>query len=490
MGPLSIYLICLVSVLGAFILYSIWRLIDSTTRRFIFSFLRKNLLYTMVVRRRTGSSDMTVYGLLSIVLLIASNITACSLWIADRADLAKRCGTLFMINVVPLYLGGRTNFFVDRVLQLPLDQYSFLHRWMGRICVIQGLVHGIMNAATSSSSITENLLTTLQLLSVIAAIGALSFLYIRRYMYELFLKTHLIFALTLIGILWFHVKFTTTRMLVNSGSGLSKKMVFNHFSDGHASSQAMELIIDLAKPWNVGPGQYIYLTLPNVGRHKGGFIQSHPYNIAWVDGPKVTVLIQRYKGFSDTLFTSPDPESSVIVDGPYGHPQSLDRFDKVLLMASGIGIASHLLTIKQLLLAHESQTARVRRLTLVWFLEAIDQEAWAHDYLRSLCNMDHRKVFTLVLFVPPTLDASKTGPREQVIERWRRTEHPLDVAWYINEESSAEAGNMAVSVCGTSHFEAAVRRGVRSSKDDIYMLIAGFRPEETALSRSSRTRYS
>ena len=62
-------------------------------------------------------------------------------------------------------------------------------------------------------------------------------------------------------------------------------------------------------------------------------------------------------------------QSSAIVDGPYGQMQSLDKFDKVLFVASGVRIAAHLLSAKHLLEAHEDRSARVRRLSLVWFLE-------------------------------------------------------------------------------------------------------------------------
>ena len=213
-------------------------------------------------------------------------------------------------------------------------------------------------------------------------------------MYEIFLKTHLIFALALVGTLWFHIRLAKTRAAIclgvasalwlmqhvawlarliyrNSGSGSSKDVTFTCFPGHQSSSQAMDVTITLKRPWTVRPGQYIYLTLPGIGRHRAGFVQSHPYVIAWVDGSDITLLIQRNDGFSDSLFTSPNPRSSLVVDGPYGHNQPLDGYDKVLFVASGIGIAAHLLPIKHLLEAHENQSARVRRLTIVWFLETL-----------------------------------------------------------------------------------------------------------------------
>ena len=154
-----IYLISLASTLGVLCVWKAFRLVDPPTRRLIFSFLRKKLLYPLVLQRQKATSNINVFAFLRIILVVAANITACTLKISDRTELAKRCGTLFMINVVPLYLGGRTSLLVDRVLRLPLSEYSLIHRWIGRICVVQGLVHGVINASLSSPSIIEALVS-------------------------------------------------------------------------------------------------------------------------------------------------------------------------------------------------------------------------------------------------------------------------------------------------------------------------------------------
>lgn len=82
------------------------------------------------------------------------------------------------------------------------------------------------------------------------------------------------------------------------------------------------------------------------------------------------LLVQTHRGFTRRLQMS--STSSALIDGPYGGSEieSLARYDKVLLMSCGIGLASHLGTAHHLLLAHNTQTARIRRLTLVWLLES------------------------------------------------------------------------------------------------------------------------
>ena len=64
-----------------------------------------------------------------------------------------------------------------------------------------------------------------------------------------------------------------------------------------------------------------------------------------------------------------EPGTRIRVDGLYGGVESLEHFDKVFFVASGIGLAIHLLAIRYLIHAYNEKTLRVRRLSLLWFLE-------------------------------------------------------------------------------------------------------------------------
>ncbi|KAK3216140.1 hypothetical protein GRF29_8g2246898 [Pseudopithomyces chartarum] len=247
---------------------------------------------------------------------------------------------------------------------------------------------------------------------------------------------------------------------------------------------AMEIKYD--KSWNLGPGQYIYVTLPRLSFHTLGLVQSHPYVITWNDGQHITILVERCKGFSNAIFALSDAIThSAIIDGPYGRVQSLGQYDKVLLLASGIGVAAHLLHIRQLLEAHEDKSVRVRRVALTWFLESPEQEKWAGRFLRRLQeidnhNTDGRQIFVLKIYT--------TGVNEfqSKDSRYLRTSKILNLSAEIDGEAGVEGGNTAVSVCGNPHFESAVRKGVQSSKRDIHLFVTGFRPEESEAGKIAR----
>jgi hypothetical protein len=160
-----IYLISLASAFAALLSWKIYRLVDIHTRRRIVLYARKKLLYTLVYRRTTSSDNVNVLSLCNICLLIAANITACALKINNRAELAKRCGNLFIVNMVPLFLGGQRSILTDKILRLQSSEQSLLHRWMGRVCVTQGLFHGILNAMSSSAT-TPQIIVSISILLI------------------------------------------------------------------------------------------------------------------------------------------------------------------------------------------------------------------------------------------------------------------------------------------------------------------------------------
>jgi predicted ferric reductase len=153
-------------------------------------------------------------------------------------------------------------------------------------------------------------------MSFLGALGLLSLLYIRRYAYEFFLKAHLLMAIALISILWVHIPLkhrqSTICLAIASGvwlvqecfwisrlgyrnlrsnSSRAMSLVTHSTTDGLA--EAMEITLALKKPWKIRPGEYVYVTMPTVSCRHGGFAQSHPYMITWVDGSDLTLLIQR-----------------------------------------------------------------------------------------------------------------------------------------------------------------------------------------------------
>jgi hypothetical protein len=144
-----IYLTSLAAAFGILLLWKVYRIVPIRIRRASMLYARKKLFYTMIYRRRSSSDNINVLSLCNICLLVAGNITACALKISDRKELAKRCGSLFLVNLVPLMLGGQRSILTNYISHLHSSEQSLLHRWMGRVCVVQGLIHAVINAMSS-----------------------------------------------------------------------------------------------------------------------------------------------------------------------------------------------------------------------------------------------------------------------------------------------------------------------------------------------------
>lgn len=231
-------------------------------------------------------------------------------------------------------------------------------------------------------------------------IALLSVIYLRRRMYEFFLRTHLLGAIALLVLLWLHVRRLETHILTclvasvslllaqklswllfflyrNLGSGPSAQASIARFSQSGSYGEVLRVRLDLKRPWTVVPGQYVYISLPALRSFSMGLLELHPFMVAWPiyddrgQLKAVVLLVQTYRGFTRRMQMS-NSTSFALIDGPYGGSEieSLAGYDKVLLMSCGIGLVSHLGTARHLLLAHNRQTARIRRLTLVWRLES------------------------------------------------------------------------------------------------------------------------
>ena len=82
--------------------------------------------------------------------ILAMNVTLCTTSIAypmpedDVLDvLRNRTGTIAVVNMIPLFLMAGRNNPLGRILGVSFDTWNLLHRWLGRIVVLEALAHVI-----------------------------------------------------------------------------------------------------------------------------------------------------------------------------------------------------------------------------------------------------------------------------------------------------------------------------------------------------------
>jgi predicted ferric reductase len=222
--------------------------------------------------------------------------------------------------------------------------------------------------------------------------GLTSILYVRRLAYEVFLKLHVVIGVGTAVCLWLRTKqvtdFHAICLFVTTGLWSSGKLiwlgrvVFDHTrnidritviaAQENASPDVTTIQVRSRRPRKIACGQYIFITVPTIPHAVVGRIQAHPYMIAWEEKDNsnqiLTLLVAPRAGFSRMVKLC-ESDTRIRVDGPYGGTRSLEQFDKVFFIASGIGVAAHLLAIRHLIQTHNNKTSRVRRLSLLWFLE-------------------------------------------------------------------------------------------------------------------------
>lgn len=140
----TIYLIALASIATVLILSHLFRLAGSLVYRSTLSWFYKLFIHTEVFRRRKSTDSISVLSFCCICVYIGANVALCAVGISSRRALAKRCGTLCLVNLIPLSLGGRLSFLTHALSRVRPWNQSLAHRWIGRVCLLQGACHGIL----------------------------------------------------------------------------------------------------------------------------------------------------------------------------------------------------------------------------------------------------------------------------------------------------------------------------------------------------------
>ncbi|KAH0545347.1 hypothetical protein FGG08_000646 [Glutinoglossum americanum] len=457
----------------------------------------------------------------AIVLLayVVVNGICMGIGVRNTKDLMLRSGMMASVNIVPLFLGGRTSFLANGI-GIPLHTYYLAHHWVGRTAIIQGLLHASL-AILSSNTVGKHIISGLVVASTFALILFLSLYFVRRFMFELFLKIHLLLAMVAIGSLLWHllpggflkVLFPTIALLLWVLNTLCQlyfsrrahQAFITKLYSGSNDQQisAIKFKIVLRQSTTFTPGQYFYLRFSSYLRFRDRF-QTRPLMITWWDAAPVeafeegssvtpstsakgskrgdasvtshppshtkakslTFLIQPQRGLLARLALQSSIRS-VILDGPYGQDLHLERYETVMLVAKGIGIAGvlpyarHLANWKLHKNISYKRAVMTRKLDLYWLLEENYQEEWVGDYLKELQQKDIKQIWC---YYPskknsePLMKLDKGVPAYQCFYPNSPYKSIPDA---IKEVAGKSPGRNIVVACGTPSFTKFIRDDVR-----------------------------
>ncbi|KAI4285179.1 MAG: hypothetical protein L6R38_000857 [Xanthoria sp. 2 TBL-2021] len=492
--------------------------------------VKQHLLYAPLFRRRHlrelhfGWFHMgyvpSRFQSLFLATVIIMNVTlsvAGIEWNGTRAaalsHLRNRTGTLSVINMIPLVvLAGRNNPLIS-LLSISFDNFNLVHRWFGRIVVLQALAHSVAEVInvvdqgkweTMRYLFQNNEMYWTGLVATVAcvAIVLLASSALRHAFYETFLHLHIALVVFSLIFLWKHLentvpqKYLLIMILLWAAERFIRFATLIYRSVGRGGSKAeLELLpgdacrvtLKMARPWIFRPGQYAFITVPSVG-----LWTSHPFSIAWsnnsaeeknLDSEKgyqvtpddilstsqektnMSLIIRRRAGFTDKLFEKAERSPSgittvsVLVEGPYGGHASLQSYGTVMIFAGGVGITHQVPFVRDLVAGYASGTLAARKVNLVWVIQSPEHLEWIRPWMTTILAMDKRRdILRIQLFVTRPRSTKEIHSPSATVQMFPGKPN---VDTLIEMEAENQVGAMGVSVCGTGGLSDDVRAAVR-----------------------------
>ena len=466
----------------------------------------------------------TRFQTIFITAVIVYNVFACT-WNIPWNDpqlqvlpvLRNRTGTLSTANLIPIVVMATIKNPMINVLDISYDTYNLMHRWLGRLSILQGIAHSIaytigkvekggwasMKVSVSHAFIYNGLIATIGFTILFLHAPKL----VRSWSYEIFLHIHFVVAILTFAFLWMHLNGFPQQMLllgaivIWAGARLWRFLTVVYRSFGKQScvaqieampGDALRISLTSPRPWTFHAGQSVYLTIPSVG-----WWTAHPFSIAWTDfgdnlvrsdsvkstfdekNPIIrkhipaeqrgkqhySLIVKAKSGMTKKLLDRVERAGGVegvqisfnaCIEGPYGTERSMASYGTVMLFASGVGITHQIPYVKELLEGYADGTVSTRRITLVWVIPSTDCLEWIRSWMHDILGMKGRRdVLRVVLYITR---AGLSVPIRSPSETVRMLRGRPDVAAMMQKEAAEKVGCMGVSVCAGGGLADEVRR--------------------------------
>lgn len=457
----------------------------------------------------------TRFQAIFICLVVICNIFSCTWGIPwGEADVQKlpilrhRTGTLSVVNMVPLMVLASVKNPLIQALEISYDTFNLMHRWLGRLAILQAIVHtlawlaGMLQQEDKWRALRTVLQTPFIYTGLISTLAMTIILFqapklVRSMSYEIFHHLHVILALLAIVTLYMHLERFARRWMLLSAvcawalmraarlatlvyrtigtRGLSKAVIEPLEGD------AMRVTLTIARPWIRRPGQSLYLTLPAIG-----LWTAHPFSVAWSEteapnGPNQTkvryeekssptdrslvttvvaeteaasvqtmsLIVRKQGGMTQKLWNRVVQSESPLclkacVEGPYGANVDLHKYETVVLVAGGVGITHQLGFVQDLVHGYNQGSTSASRVVLIWIIPTVDRLQWVRPWLEEILRMEG-SADILRVRICITRDESEGGERFPGNVSLTRGRPDLDAL--VQSEVQHKAGAVALQVC-------------------------------------------
>ncbi|ORY06143.1 ferric reductase [Clohesyomyces aquaticus] len=437
---------------------------------------------------------------------------------AVAREFRNRTGIMAAINMIPLFLlAGRNNPFIE-LCGISFDTMNLIHRWFGRIVVLEAIAHTSAYFATKvmtkgwpalQAAIVGSKFYQTGFVGTVALVFILfqSPSAIRHAWYETFLHLHIAAAATAVGGVWMHLDKRPQQYLMYGVVGLWSferlarfvRLAIRNFGSGGTKADvevlpgdALRVTVRMARPWRFRPGQHAYLFMPTIG-----LWTNHPFSLAWSEEEEdlnitsmtadekglpmnrqdilemhktsMSFIVRRRTGFTEKLYKKADLSAAgkftttAFVEGPYGG-EDLTSYGTVMLWAAGIGITHQVPHVRDLVAKFANGTTSTRRLTLVWIIQSPEHLEWIRSWMTQILSMPRRReILKILLFVTRPRSTKEIHSPSSSVQMFPGKPN---VQALVDQEMQEGVGAGCVSVCGTGSLSDDVRRAVRNRQSE------------------------
>ncbi|KAK2757215.1 hypothetical protein FQN54_004729 [Arachnomyces sp. PD_36] len=496
--------------------------------------LKKHGIYAPVFRNRhnrefrlSSAINMgtlpTRFQAILLIGILAMNVTLCTTSIAyplPQSDvlgvIRNRTGTICVVNMIPLFvMAGRNNPLI-RMLNVSFDTWNLLHRWLGRIVVLEALAHVLCwmiddvredGWAAVQAAITHSSF----IMSGFVAMVCFFFLMVhspsalRHAFYETFLHLHIAVVMVSLGFLWVHLNdyhqqnYLLSAIVIWAFERFIRLALLAYHNVGNGGTSAtvealpgdaMRITLKMARPWKFRPGQHLYLYLPSVG-----LWTSHPFTVAWSEAEEqmtdekglvmsrqdvlalqkttMSLVVRRRTGVTDKLFERVNKSVGgrislgALAEGPYGAHHSLKSYGTVMMFAGGVGITHHVAFVRQLVAGYTEGMVAARRITLVWIIQSPEHLEWIRPWMTTILGMEKRRdILKIMLFITRPRNTKEIHSPSSTVQMFPGRPN---IDTLIEMEAENQVGAMGVMVCGTGSLSDDVRRVCRKRQTDSHI---------------------
>ncbi|KAH8797070.1 ferric reductase like transmembrane component [Hyaloscypha sp. PMI_1271] len=490
--------------------------------------LKKQILYAPLRKKRHNKeiqiSSATNFGTLPsrlhtaiLSLYLLSNLAYCAginYHVKNRyeslAQLRGRAGSLAVANMITLViLAGRNNPLIP-LLRVSFDTYNLIHRWIGRMVVVEMIIHVAAWATTEVASdswggVVSRLHSDLFLQYGAASAVAMALLFlispsvIRHAFYETFLNVHIALVIVaFVGILVHcdigqlpqlpYIALVVVLWICDRLARLIQTLLVNSPRRGRRWTTATlqplpgdtcRVKLHLPTRLVLKPGCHAYL------RFSIRPWESHPFSIAWFEHvpleltlpsnarPKnvatttdVSFVIRARTGLTRHLYitaaSSPGTRILASFEGPYGGCHALSSYGSCLHFAGASGITYQLSLVRHLVTGYVAGTVATRRIKLVWIIADLEFLSWIQPWLDHILGFPCGNILHIEIFVTRSnnLPLAQGADSRVVVSAGRP-----NVDLIIEQQVSVQIGAMCVSVCGPGSLADDVRKAVRAVQD-------------------------